>query len=369
MADFTVGLDFGSSKTAIVASNGQRAVVETVVGRPKDRVAARSLERQGYRQTQGKTILFGEDCYRERLALNIVRPCEKAMLKYLSPEEAGLDENSVAERKEAIQLLLQHVVGLVNPPPADRILAVMGIPSRSSQACKHTMIHAAEEVFDSVLMIPEPFAVSYGVDQVRNILAVDIGAGTVDICPIFNSFPLEEDQVTIPYGGDRIDQAFCEQLAREFPDAELSVNMAREIKERFGCVHGTEKVVNVELPTKGGSSTFDVARSLRAACETIVDSLVEGIREVVSRVDPEFRNSLLGNILLCGGGSQLAGLDRRIEDELKGRGANVHKVYDFKFAGAVGAHRMAMELTHDEWQQIPQLNQPHTHGDEQQVAA
>ena len=162
--------------------------------------------------------------------------------------------------------------------------------------------------------------------------------------------------MTLAIGGDEIDAEFCRRLVESCPEAEISLNMAREIKERYGYVHDAHGAVNVRLPTRGALADFDVSAPLKTACESIIGPVVEGIREVISRVDPEFRYPMLHNILLSGGGSQLIGLDRRIEHELEDHGARVTKVYDCVFAGAVGAHRMAMELTEDEWQQISRLD-------------
>ena len=159
MEYFTVGLDLGSFKTSIVASNGQRAFVESVVGWPRDQMANRTLARKVRQKTLGEKVLFGRDVHADRMALNVVRPCEKAMLKFQDPQEAGLSEEEIAERKKAIRLLLEHVVGLVEPPKGARIRAVMGSPSCSSPAARRTMIEAAESIFESVIVIPEPFAV------------------------------------------------------------------------------------------------------------------------------------------------------------------------------------------------------------------
>ena len=85
MEHFTVGLDLGSFKTSIVASNGQRAFVESVVGWPRDQIANRTLARKVRQKTLGEKVLFGKDVHADRMALNVVRPCENAMLKFQDP--------------------------------------------------------------------------------------------------------------------------------------------------------------------------------------------------------------------------------------------------------------------------------------------
>ncbi len=83
---------------------------------------------------------------------------------------------------------------------------------------------------------------------------------------------------------------------------------------------------------------------------TIVGPVVEAVRGLVGKFDPEFQQRMRHNIILGGGGSQLRGLDRLIEDGLKEYGpAKVKRVGDAVYAGAVGALKLAMSLPADCW--------------------
>lgn len=355
---FVIGMDLGTSKTAVVASNGLREVLPSAVGRPKDRVARRAL---------GKDILIGQEAIDNRLAVHFTKPFEKGVLKYGDPADAGLSAEGIQEHIRAAELLVKHAVTLVQPPPGATVKGVIGVPSRASVANQQLLVQAAESIMDSAIVVPEPFAVAYGMDRLQNTLVVDIGAGTIDICPMCGAFPLEEDQVTIPLGGDAIDEAFCRRLGELYPEAQLSLNMAREIKERFGVVHGDHEPAIVWLPSGTSRREFDVTEPLREACSIILEPLQDGLQTVIARVDPEFRATIMKHILLSGGGSQLRGLDRVIESAFSGFAPVVSKVYDCLFAGAVGAFKLAMAMTDEHWEVIQHVETRETADPEELV--
>jgi rod shape-determining protein MreB and related proteins len=347
---FLVGMDFGSFKTSVVASNGKRETLLTAVGWPKDHVARSLLQRD---------VVFGTDIVRQRLALNVVRPFAKGALKYLDNDQAGVTTADLAQRQRAAKLLVKHVIGLIEPPSDALIFGVVGAPSRASNVGKRLLIEAVRGVFDAVVIVAEPFTVAYSMNRLMETLVVDIGAGTIDICPIYGTYPKDEDQVTLPIGGDTIDETFRNSLRKLHPEMQLSLNMAREIKEKHGFVHDSNENVVVSLPVSGVPTPFDVTDVLKDACQSVVAPIVDGIREVIARFDPEFLRPMLNNILLGGGGSQLRGLDRLLEQSLQPLdGATVTKVYDSVFAGAVGALKLAMTMPTQNWEQLRSADAP-----------
>src|SRR5262249_20743066 len=162
------------------------------------------------------------DLMEHRLALDVVRPFEKGVLKYLTHTDAGVAADKVQKHKEAARLLVEHAVALIRPPKGLPVYGVIGAPSRASVLNKKVLLEAARGAFDAVLIVSEPFTIAYGMNRLSDTFVIDIGAGTIDLCPIYGTFPKEEDQVTLPLGGDFIDEHFFKLMHKAFPDAQLS---------------------------------------------------------------------------------------------------------------------------------------------------
>ena len=339
-----IGMDLGSSKTSVVCSNGRRAVLPTAVGWPKDYVARGLL---------GRDVIFGKDIREHRRVLNVIQPFQKGVLKYLSGADAGISDEQLEKHVDAAKLIVEYAVSLMDLPQGIPVYGVIGAPGRASTRNKQNLLEASKEAFDAVAIVSEPFTVAYGMMNLTDTLVVDIGAGTVDICPIYGMYPSDEEQVTIPMGGDLVDEEFHKRIQQAFPKTQLSLNMAREIKEKYGFVHDVNESVVVTLTFDGRPLQFDVAEPLKEACKTMVSPIVQGLREAIARLDPEYQQRMLQNIVLGGGGSQLVGLDRLIEGALdEYGGAKVTKVYDSVFAGAVGALKLAMGMPSESWNEI-----------------
>jgi rod shape-determining protein MreB and related proteins len=340
-----IGMDLGCYKTSVAATNGSREVVYSIVGWPKDPVSRKML---------GKDIVFGDEAVQHRLALDVIRPFEKGALKYADNAAAGVAPERLAKFKEAAKELVKHVVSLCRPPKGTLVYGVIGSPAEASVLNKQALMEACKGTFESVMIVSEPFAVAYGTNQLENTLVVDIGAGTTDLCRMHGAIPTAEDQVTSGKAGDFIDNLAVDLIKKAHPTAQFTINMVREAKERQSFVNEVNDKAIVTWPNDQGRPTqYDITKELKEACKAIVPDIVAGLRKLVSSYDAEFQKRMLTNVVLAGGGSQIRGLDRLIEEDLaQYGGGKVTKVHEPVYAGANGALKLAQDMPEDYWKEV-----------------
>jgi len=337
-----VGIDLGTSHTSVSASNGVRETFSSLVGYPKDVVARKLLK---------EDVLFGEEALKNRLALNMFRPLEKGVIRF--SDGTGASSEEIDGNLDAARALIEHAVSLARAQPGQLVYGVIGCPAQASIHNKQSIIEASREVLDSVVICSEPFSVAYGLDRLHDCLVIDIGAGTTDLCRMKGSMPDEEDQVTLTQAGDFIDGQLYELFKQRCPDAQFTVNMVREVKEKHAFVTEAAEPVIVEFPVKGKPTPFDVTAEVRKGCRRIVEPVVEALDRLVSTFDPEFQDRLRNNVLLAGGGSRVHGLDRAVEEALVPfGGGKVRSVHEPVYAGANGALKIAYDMPTEAWEQL-----------------
>jgi rod shape-determining protein MreB len=339
-----IGVDLGTSRTSIAASNGVRETVLSVVGYPKDVVSKKLLQ---------KDVLFGDEAMRKRLSLSFYRPLEKGVIKY-TDDGAMTDSPEARANLKAATDLVRHTIALARPRKDELVYAVLGCPAQCSIRNQRAIIEAARNVVDSVMIISEPFAVAYGIDRLDDVLVIDIGAGTTDLCRMHGTMPEEGDQVTIPLAGDYIDQQLYDVLKQRCAGASFTMNMVKEIKERHSFVADASDPVVVDLPVNGKPTRFEITKEVRQACRAIIPPIVEALGKLVATFDPEFQSVLKNNVLLGGGGSQIKGLAVAIEQEMRERlgEGRVLQVEEPVYGGANGALKIAHDMPPEYWEQL-----------------
>jgi rod shape-determining protein MreB len=340
-----VGIDLGTSRTSVAASNGVRETVYSFVGYPKDVVSKKLLK---------KDVLFGKDAVEKRLSLDLYRPFEKGIIKFTNEETVGIPDEQVKRHMQAAKDLVRYALSIVRPRKDELIYGVIGSPARASIKNKEQILEATRGLLDAGMICSEPFAVAYGLELLEDTLVIDIGAGTVDLCRMHGTMPAEEDQITLTTAGDWLDQQLFTLFKKKAPKADFTIHQVKEIKEKFAFVSDAAEPVRVEFIENGLPTVYDVTEEIREGCRKIVPPIVQAIHKLVSTFDPDFQKKLRDNVLLGGGGSQMIGLGRVLEEAMRkmlGSG-KVTQVEEPTYAGANGALKMAHDMPEEYWKRL-----------------
>jgi rod shape-determining protein MreB len=277
--------------------------------------------------------------------VDLRRPLERGLIKEGS-------EKDIIAVKEILNHLLE-LVGVQKDKKTPTVRAVIGIPAEAMRVNKQHLRNALQGTVDSLMIVSEPFAVAYGLDALLHSLVIDIGAGTTDFCVMRGRLPTEDDQRTLTVAGDSIDDLLLKLILQKFPDAQITVFMVRQWKEKHGFVGKPQQPVKVTAPVKGRPTELDITEAMKAACESIVEPIAETLLDLLPRIEPEFQEQVRNSIILSGGTSQIAGLRKALQDALEPLGGgSVKSVKNPVFDGSDGGLAIALDALDSEWDQL-----------------
>ncbi len=319
-----VGIDLGTYQSTIASSAGSSHTIETVVGRPKDPIARNFL---------GRDVLFGNDALKNKLACNIYRPMA-----------AGVAQDDDANLAAA-KAFVSHLLETVDPEEFDEVFGVICSPSHVSFTDKSNLVATLRGQVNAIMVVTEPFATAFGIEEIAGSIVVDIGAGTTDIARIYGTFPTEEDQITLQEAGDWIDEELMDLIKKKYTGAQVTKDMVRRWKEEVSYVGGDPREAIVELSVEGKKQVVDIGDLVQEACELIIPKIGNGIKLIVAGADPEYQPILRNNVIISGGGSLIEGLAARVADEIADIGdVNVWCVEDPIEKVATGALSLAEQM-------------------------
>jgi len=333
-----VGIDLGTSRSAISASNGERFVVDSFVGWPADMVAKKILKR---------SVLIGHDAVANRTMLDLHRPLERGLLKEGSDKDV-----------EAVRELLRHLLGLVGVKKNGKVevgnvRAVVGVPAAALRTNKQYLRNSMKGIVDSLMIVSEPFAVAYGLNALLHTMIIDIGAGTTDFCVMKGRYPTDDDQRSLTAAGDSIDTQLMKLIGARYPTASFTVFMVREWKEKSSFVGEAPESVIVTVPVNGVPTRIDITQEMKTACESIVPPIVETMLDLLLHVEPEFQEHVRKNVILAGGGGQIRDLGPTLERALERVGGGKVKVIEGPaFVGSDGGLALAKDAQDSDWDRL-----------------
>jgi len=189
-------------------------------------------------------------------------------------------------------------------------------------------------------------AVGAGIDinKADGHLVVDIGSGTTEAAVVSLGGVVECESVKT--AGMAFDDAIVRYIRKKH-NLLIGLRTAEELKMSIGCVYPRPEVLYEEV--KGRCLVTGLPRSVTIsstdmieALEEPITQLMEAIHLVLERTPPELTADVSQNgIVLSGGGSQIWGLDKLIEERT---GITTILVDDALSCTAYGAGRMLQNL-------------------------
>lgn len=344
-----VGFDLGTNKSCLLAGAAGTndialsKIVPSVVGYVKDGIVDGIV-------AGNRPIVFGEDALENMLHVRLVAPLA----------------HGVIADPAATHDFLKHIRSLVDASGNAEIRAVVGVPANADEHAREDIRRAAYGIFDRILLIPEPFLAALGyrddarlgqsnyIDPVVNSLFVDIGGGTSDLCLVQGYFPTPDDQISIPFAGDAIDQLLKDELDRIYPNNSLSRHKVRELKEAHGYVGPSRKPLDVKVVIGGKGHTLELGDVLARSCNALIDKIYPALTTLIQRASSDSVVALLQNIIVTGGGSQIRSIDAVLQKKLIDDGFEEPKVrlagQDYKRYVALGALKAARAARENQWQ-------------------
>ncbi len=235
-----------------------------------------------------------------------------------------LKDGVVCDHEMTVKML-QHMFRVTDKSrlftPKPRV--VVSVPSGITEIEERTVINAALEAgARRVYLIEEPLAAALGagldISQPTGHMVINIGGGTTNIAIL--SMNGVANAASLKLGGNHFDDAIVRYIRRRHQII-IGQNTAEDIKMQVGAVYPREEA---SITVKGRDSRTGMPRELTITVSELLEQkvllrLVHQIIDEISSVLEDTSAELVGDlaetgIVLTGGGSQLYGIDRLIQE-------------------------------------------------------
>ena len=237
--------------------------------------------------------------------------------------------------------VIQHAIKAVKG--SDRIRCIVGIPSdflpkQERELC--TMLNNAGVETAATVARPVAALIGAGYSPSISAISVNVGAQSTELAVLHKNKILSMDRAAI--GGEDFDKA-VKQFVLEQGDVNISLSVARAIKERLGAVwkgrpndsidiEGTLALTGNKL--KMNITTEDIVGVFQPPLERLILAVVDTVKGISKdAVEEIFKNG----IILTGGGAELYGMEILMEKVL---GISVTKPHDAIDCVAKGLSRI-----------------------------
>ncbi len=231
---------------------------------------------------------------------------------------------------DATEAMLEHYLKEVHEgggmfPKVAKPKVVVGVPSGVTEVERRAVAEAAFAAgARAVYLIEEPMAAAIGlglpITEPTGSFIVNIGGGTSEIAVIsLGGIVLNR---SLRVAGDEMDEAVANFLRVKY-SLLVGMSTAEEVKIFLGSAYPTKEekyqvVRGRDLETGLPKSLKISSSEIREALAPTVSQIVASVGDLLEETPPELISDLISRgIVLCGGGAQLSGLDKRLAEETK----------------------------------------------------
>ena len=219
--------------------------------------------------------------------------------------------------------IIDHVLARAGTTKISRPRMLLVGPTGATEVeCRALLEAALSAGAREVWLIEAPLAVALGaslpIAEPRGSCVVDIGGAATEIAVISMGGMVSSEHIST--GGFDADDLIVKFLRREYGMA-IGERTAEGIKIQVGSAAPMEEELKAEIrgreiETGAPKTVIVTSEEIRGALEDAVQPVVEGLRAVLSRTEPELSHDVLdGGIALAGGGGMLRGMAERIQAE------------------------------------------------------
>ena len=222
----------------------------------------------------------------------------------------------------AVDEMLQGFIRKVNLNRLTRPRMVICVPSGVTEVERRAVKDAGEkQAAREVFLVDEPVAAAIGIgldisQPVGNII-VDIGGGTTEVAVISLNGVVTKKAIRV--AGDEMDDAIQHWFRNEHK-LEIGAQTAEQIKISVGSAMRSRSkniLVKGRDLVSGIPKTKDIkSDEIRQALKDPVKRILDVINDALGATPAELSSDIMDRgIVLCGGGSQLTGLDQVLREK------------------------------------------------------
>jgi len=235
-------------------------------------------------------------------------------------------ENGSISDFDVTKILLKHcldkslaAVNVIQPRVV--ITAPTGISDIEMRALEDACIYSgAREVYIIESSMADAIGSGHDISLSEGRVIVDFGAGNTEIAIIsLNGIVISKN---LRFGGNALNEEIINFVYSKY-SISIGLSTAKELKEKIGTVDDLDEL-NPSMEVSGRDAlsgmpvTIDVfASDIKEAILHKVEKIIDEIIYVLEKNPPELSKDILKNgIFITGGGSQLKGLDKLIQNRI-----------------------------------------------------